>query len=424
MSKVIANTLRHTGASSDNITLTSDGKLVGLNQASPTVGYGCDASLHIHSALSSGTRGAAVHLTTNASGATASDGARIAQVDSDLMVYNHEDGLLLLGINGNETVRIDDSAITFKAPDGGNRYYFGEMDNSDSAELSLYDSSDSQKCKISADSSQHSFFNSGGNVGIGLSSPSDAKLQIETQTDGGGTVFKAQNNDAGNYGGLMIKGGVVDRECRFQSTSGSSFFTFYTEDGGGSVTEKLRILSDGTMRFAMQDFSSSPSASNYGLSFGNTNSGCVWVATATSESTHIIWANGNGTCGSIKTSGTGTSYNTSSDYRLKENIVGITDGITRVKQLAPKRFNFKTNASKVLDGFLAHEVTPIVPEAISGEKDAVEPEDNADKGIKKGDIIPQGIDQAKLVPLLTAALQEAIAKIEVLETKVAALEAR
>jgi len=65
-----------------------------------------------------------------------------------------------------------------------------------------------------------------------------------------------------------------------------------------------------------------------------------------------------------------------------------------------------------------------VPEAITGEKDAVESEDNEKKGIKKGDIIPQGIDHSKLVPLLTAALQEAITKIETLETKVAALEAK
>ena len=64
-----------------------------------------------------------------------------------------------------------------------------------------------------------------------------------------------------------------------------------------------------------------------------------------------------------------------------------------------------------------------VPEAITGTKDEVATEDNADRGIKKGDPIYQGIDQSKLVPLLTAALQEAITKIETLETKVAALEA-
>ena len=126
--------------------------------------------------------------------------------------------------------------------------------------------------------------------------------------------------------------------------------------------------------------------------------------------------------GNITFNSGGTAYNTSSDYRRKENVVNLTDGITRLKTLKPYRFNFKTEPSVTRDGFLAHEVTA-VPEAVWGTKDAVEPEDNEDKGVKKDDPIYQTIDQSKLVPLLTAALQEAIAKIETLETKVAALEA-
>ena len=112
--------------------------------------------------------------------------------------------------------------------------------------------------------------------------------------------------------------------------------------------------------------------------------------------------------GSVTQNGTtGVNFNTSSDYRLKENQVAISDGITRLKTLKPYRFNFKAEPSITVDGFFAHEVTA-VPEAVVGEKD----------GTKM-----QAIDQSKLVPLLTAALQEAITKIETLETKVAALEA-
>ena len=117
-------------------------------------------------------------------------------------------------------------------------------------------------------------------------------------------------------------------------------------------------------------------------------------------------------CGSITVNGTSTSFNTSSDYRLKENDVKISDGITRVKQLRPIRFNWKADSSTTEDGFFAHEVQPIVPESVSGEKDATV--DAIGEGYQK-------IDHSKLVPLLTAALQEAIAKIEVLQTKVAAL---
>ena len=137
--------------------------------------------------------------------------------------------------------------------------------------------------------------------------------------------------------------------------------------------------------------------------------------------------------GNISIGSSSTSYNTSSDYRLKENIIALTDAITRLKTLKPYRFNFKSDATKTVDGFLAHEVTA-VPEAITGTKDQVETvyyesNDTIPEGKAIGDVkdtaspVYQGIDQSKLVPLLTAALQEAVTKIEVLETKVAALEA-
>ncbi len=130
--------------------------------------------------------------------------------------------------------------------------------------------------------------------------------------------------------------------------------------------------------------------------------------------------------GSISHNNTSTAYNTSSDYRLKENVVTLSNAITRLKTLKPYRFNFIADKDTTVDGFLAHEVTA-VPEAITGTKDAVitqEMIDNNDYEKERlGDILPQGIDQAKLVPLLTAALQEAVVKIETLETKVAVLEA-
>ena len=112
--------------------------------------------------------------------------------------------------------------------------------------------------------------------------------------------------------------------------------------------------------------------------------------------------------GRISTSGSATSYVTSSDYRLKENIVPISESISRLNQLKPSRFNFIEEPGKVVDGFIAHEVQDIVPEAIVGEKDEVDEE---------GGIIPQGIDQAKLVPLLVAAVQELEARVKELENK-------
>ena len=262
--------------------------------------------------------------------------------------------------------------------------------------------------------------NSTANAVGDLDDPADYGLVLRgSSTTGEGTGIAFTNDDLSAVGSAI---------CHIDNGSNNiGHLAFYTSASSNTPVEKMRIRSDGNILIGMQDFSSTPSASNHGISLHNTNNASVWAAGSATTNSHIIWANTNGTCGSIQTEGTGTSYNTSSDYRLKENIVGITDGITRLKQLAPKRFNFKTNASKILDGFLAHEVTPIVPEAISGEKDAVITQamvDNKEyEEDRLGEILPQGIDQAKLVPLLTAALQEAITEIETLKTKVAALEA-
>jgi len=137
------------------------------------------------------------------------------------------------------------------------------------------------------------------------------------------------------------------------------------------------------------------------------------------------------TCGTIgiAPASNSVSYNTSSDYRLKENVDYNFDATSRLKQLKPARFNWKKNPSAdKVDGFLAHEVSSIVPEAIQGEKDAFEiykehqeRPDNKNVGDFKldedGNKIPeyQGIDQSKLVPLLVKTIQELEARIKTLE---------
>jgi hypothetical protein len=128
---------------------------------------------------------------------------------------------------------------------------------------------------------------------------------------------------------------------------------------------------------------------------------------------HAVFYHAGSFAGAIRRSGNTTvQYLASSDYRLKENVVEITDGIERVKQLKPSRFNF-IGEDRIVDGFLAHEVQDIVPESISGEKDEVD---------NDGNPVYQGIDQSKIVPLLAGALKEAIAKIESLEARIQVLE--
>ena len=132
--------------------------------------------------------------------------------------------------------------------------------------------------------------------------------------------------------------------------------------------------------------------------------------------------------GLISVSASSTSYATSSDYRLKENIDYTWDATSRLKQLKPARFNFISDADTIVDGFIAHEVSSIVPEAITGEKDAMTEEvlyvdgDEIPDGKEIGDvkeaseINPQSIDQAKLVPLLVKTIQELEARITALES--------
>ena len=164
------------------------------------------------------------------------------------------------------------------------------------------------------------------------------------------------------------------------------------------------------------------------------------IATGTGAVVQIGFLNGNGLVGSIQTDGSATSYATSSDYRLKENISYTWDATTRLKQLKPARFNFIADSDKTCDGFIAHELATVIPESVTGTKDAVEvwtsdEVDNGDApdGTTAGDnkldaddnTIPimQGVDQSKITPLLTKALIESVEKIEALEARITALEA-
>ena len=163
---------------------------------------------------------------------------------------------------------------------------------------------------------------------------------------------------------------------------------------------------------------------------------------STGARSHILFYNPVGQVGYISTSGTSTAYNTSSDYRLKEDDVPMTGATERVKALRPINFAWKVNGSRV-DGFLAHEAQEVVPECVTGSKDAMRDEEyevtpaveevrDEDGNVTTEPVaavmgtrsVPemQGIDQSKLVPLLTAALQEAITKIEDLTTRLETLE--
>ena len=200
----------------------------------------------------------------------------------------------------------------------------------------------------------------------------------------------------------------------FQTPNSSNGHIVFSPKG----SEKLRISSDGRLLIGRTSNSAydnllqtksitvETDGDTTGMHFNRTDSNAAWVAMR-------FYAQGSQS-GYIQINTSSTQYSTSSDYRLKENAVSISDGIARLKTLKPYKFNFIEDATKTVDGFFAHEVTA-VPEAVNGEKDAVDKDGNPDY---------QVIDHSKLVPLLTAALQEEIVKREEIEAKYNALEAR
>ena len=239
----------------------------------------------------------------------------------------------------------------------------------------------------------------------------DDNTAYNTALAGGGIAFRHIKNSSGD----MNVYGAIDG-VRIDNANGrvGGHLRFFTNnDGDGIPKERMRIDSSGTLLIGRTADVSSDT--NLGIEVTDARKGMVTETGFSTNTSHQLFINPNGIVGAIKTNGSATSYITSSDYRLKENVVTDWDATTRLKQLKPSRFNFIADADTTVDGFLAHEVSSIVPEAISGEKDEVDKEGNAEY---------QGIDQSKLVPLLTKALQEALARIETLEAKVTALEGK
>ena len=235
------------------------------------------------------------------------------------------------------------------------------------------------------------------------------------------------------------------------NTGTANTLVFHT---GGS--ERARIDSAGHLLIATGG-GTQPSSSRSGVMIKDTSAGAFTsFSDTTNTSSHGVYGNTNGVVGSIQTTNSSTAFNTSSDYRLKENVEYGWDATSRLKQLKPARFNFIANADITVDGFLAHEVSSIVPEAITGTKDETRDVTDAvlssdgkliGENIAKDDwaagkletkdaegnsvdsIYPsdstwtashtepvlQQIDQSKLVPLLVKTILELEARVATLE---------
>ena len=264
---------------------------------------------------------------------------------------------------------------------------------------------------------------SSGRMFLGLSSSSfPKKLNIQGSS---GSIIALKNHDTTSYaadtntsiefglntGNTGNQNGACElRAFKENGTNGNNArgLSFYTGANGGSNQERMRITSAGEIFTGGQTAITSTghhigeaTTGNSFIRIGHDNTGANY--------SFMMFRHDGSDIGTIQqnSGGTAVSYNTSSDYRLKENATAISDGITRLKTLKPYRFNFKIDPDNTVDGFFAHEVTA-VPEAITGTKDEVDSDNNP---------VYQGIDQSKLVPLLVAAVQELTAKVEALEAK-------
>ena len=296
-----------------------------------------------------------------------------------------------------------------------------------------------------------------------LSSSRGASLGDDTVVQDGDTLgsitaFGADGTDRNSIAGSIVF--QVDGTPGSNDMPGRIVFKT-TADGGVTQSERMRINSGGNLLIA-QTTKETRGTTLYGTGGNNafftatgTNLYCKTNdGSSSTTGTFISFFNNSAATGSITcTNTTDTVYGGTSDYRLKENQTEINDGITKLKQLKPYDFNWKHDSSKKVQGFFAHEFAEICPNGVVGNKDATETktkvildanggvinsnieEDDWTMGKENGTypsdstwedskVVPiyQEMDASKAIPVLTAALKEAVTKIETLETEVTALK--
>ena len=268
---------------------------------------------------------------------------------------------------------------------------------------------------------------SSGNVGIGTSAPSDSTNNGDNLVIGGeSNVGMSFLSNATSGNGAIYFADGTSGDAAYRGILSYSHSDDAMDFGTASTAARVRIDSNGTLlvndtgrALTCRAQITYNGGSEQGLIFENEDN------SASGAAIRFVDVDGDFSGGGIYYHDSNSiNYQTTSDYRLKENIVTDWNATTDLKKLKPSKFNFKKTPSKTVQGFIAHEVSDIVPEAIIGVKDGTEKYIDDEDGKEKTREAYQSIDQSKLVPLLTKSLQEALARIETLETKVKTLESK
>lgn len=256
---------------------------------------------------------------------------------------------------------------------------------------------------------------SAGNVGIGTSSPtsySSKFIEVSNATSAG---LKLTAGTSGLSLGADMSYIASDKSLRIGTYESTAYVQFRTQD-----TERARIDSSGNLLLNMTD--TNPAGNNVtgqafrkdGLSsVSRDDNPCFFFNRSVSNGNLLQFYRQGTLVGSVSVTTTATAYNTSSDYRLKENIQPMVGALDKVSQLKPVTYDWKSGGSS--QGFIAHELQAVVPDCVTGEKDAIDEE---------GKPVYQGIDTSFLVATLTAAIQEQQAIITDLKARIETLEAK